>query len=146
MVCKARVTGMLHRSPPTGFGKMIIGAGYYKQATPNGVIGQPATESENKCMVQDKLRALQTLREIRLRPHSTLRSFAWGAVSRGLRPKRVKSAHPWRRSRFKNPSISRPSRLGIADAQTQSKRGRHRATGAAGGTAKVIRTWKGKGL
>jgi hypothetical protein len=40
------------RSPLTGFGSIITGAGCYKQVTPSGVAGQQAAHSGNACKVQ----------------------------------------------------------------------------------------------
>jgi hypothetical protein len=55
-----------NRPPLTGFGNIITCAGYYKQATPNGVLGQPARESKNAYNVQRVGRAL--LCALRLAP------------------------------------------------------------------------------
>ena len=67
----------IHRSPLTGFESGIARSGQYKQATPNGVLGQHTAECKDSRKVQElapafgalavaergsKLRALQTLR------------------------------------------------------------------------------------
>jgi hypothetical protein len=39
----------VNRSPLTGFGSGIARSGYYKQATPNGVLGQQTAECKDEC-------------------------------------------------------------------------------------------------
>ena len=76
----------VNRSPLTGFGSGIARSGHYKQATPNGVLGQHTEERKDACKVQElapaiersgaaesgsKLRALQTLRDVGTRGGSS---------------------------------------------------------------------------
>jgi hypothetical protein len=76
LVRAGRVKGMSHRSPLTGFGDMIAGVGYYKQATPNGVMGEHPWESKDACKVQGGYPALQTLRDFGNRGASSLPAWA----------------------------------------------------------------------
>jgi len=48
----------VNRPPLTGFENIIGCCGYYKQATPNGVLRRYARESKNACKVQRKFHAL----------------------------------------------------------------------------------------
>jgi hypothetical protein len=95
------------RPPLTGFGNIIGCSGYYKQATPSGVLRRHARESKNACKAQElapafdraitlksgsKLRAVQTLRDQPHLPRVMIRDRTFDLVRLGA-PARCVSLH-----------------------------------------------------
>ncbi len=84
------------RSPLTGFGSIITGAGSYKQVTPSGVAEQHAAERGIACKVQSGYGALQTLRATsrQRRPKCACSSIPQCSKRHAARPARGRCSVP----------------------------------------------------